>query len=32
MEYDLIWSILGLILLLAGIAGCFLPVIPGPII
>jgi hypothetical protein len=30
MEYDLIWSIVGLIVLLIGIAGCLLPVIPGP--
>ena len=30
MEYDLVWSIIGLVLLLVGIAGCFLPVIPGP--
>ena len=30
MEYDLIWSLTGLVLLLLGIAGCFLPVIPGP--
>lgn len=30
MEADLIWSVIGLLLLLAGIAGCFLPVLPGP--
>jgi uncharacterized protein len=30
MEYDLIWTIFGLLLLLLGITGCFLPVIPGP--
>lgn len=27
---DILWIILGSILLLAGLAGCFLPVIPGP--
>ncbi len=27
---DYLWIVLGLILILAGIAGCFLPVIPGP--
>jgi uncharacterized protein YqgC (DUF456 family) len=30
MEYDLIWSIIGLVVLLAGIVGCLLPIIPGP--
>jgi hypothetical protein len=30
MEFDLIWSIVGLVVLLIGIAGCLLPVIPGP--
>lgn len=27
---DYLWILLGLIILLGGIAGCFLPVIPGP--
>jgi len=30
MEIDLILTIIGLVLLIVGIAGCFLPVIPGP--
>jgi uncharacterized protein len=27
---DIVWLILGIILMLGGIAGCFLPVLPGP--
>lgn len=27
---DVLWIVLGIICLLAGVAGCFLPVLPGP--
>jgi uncharacterized protein YqgC (DUF456 family) len=30
MPVDIIWYVLGAILMLVGIAGCFLPIIPGP--
>ena len=30
MHIDILWTVIGLVLMIAGLVGCFLPIIPGP--